>query len=127
MSLALGSTNNAALAASLLASYKAGATNTADAAGPTAAAGSAADTSSAARDTGLDSAVQDFLSYANETPAQRMRDAILKSMGLTEDDLKKMTPDQRKAVEETIEKKIKDAAERAAEQGKKGFVTDVTA
>ncbi len=85
------------------------------------------DASAAARDSGASKAVSDFLAYAKETPAQRMRDAILKSMGLTEDDLKSMSPDKRKAVEETIEKKIKDAAQQAAESGKKGFVTDVTA
>jgi hypothetical protein len=84
------------------------------------------DASAAARNSGSATAVQDFLNYAKETPAQRMRDAILKSMGLTEQDLEKMTPEQRKAVEETIEKKIKDAAEQAAEQGKRGFVADVT-
>lgn len=86
-----------------------------------------ADASAAARDSGASSAVSDFLAYAKETPAQRMRDAILKSMGLTEDDLKSMSPEKRKAVEETIEKKIKDAAEQAAQSGKKGLVTDITA
>ena len=39
-----------------------------------------------------DAAVQDFLDYAHMTPAQKMRASILKSMGMTEDDLKGMTP-----------------------------------
>jgi hypothetical protein len=86
-----------------------------------------ADASAAAHDSGASTAVSDFLDYAKKTPAQRMRDAILKSMGLTEDDLKRMSPDQRKAVEDAIREKIKDAAEEAAKKGKTGLVADVTA
>ncbi|HTI66584.1 MAG TPA: hypothetical protein VL460_03435 [Caulobacteraceae bacterium] len=85
------------------------------------------DASAAARDSGAGTAVSDFLNYANETPAQRMRDAILKSMGLSEDDLKAMSPEQRQAVENTIRERIKDAAEEAAKKGKTGLVADVTA
>jgi len=85
------------------------------------------DASAAARNSGADSAVTDFLDYAKETPAQRMRDAILKSMGLSEDDLKTMSPEKRKAVEETIRQKIRDAAEEAAKKGRTGLVADVTA
>ena len=81
----------------------------------------------AARNSGAGSAVADFLAYANETPAQRMRDGILKSMGLSEKDLEAMSPEQRKAVEDTIRQKIKDAAEQAAEKGKTGLVADVRA
>ena len=86
-----------------------------------------ADASAAARNSGADTAISDFLNYAKETPAQRMREAILKSMHLTEDDLKNMSPDQRKAVEDQIAQKIKDAAEEAAKKGKTGLVADVTA
>jgi len=85
------------------------------------------DASAAARNSGAGSAVTDFLNYAKESPAQRMRDAILKSMGLSENDLKSMSPEKRKAVEDAIAQKIKDAAEQAAKQGKTGLVTDVTA
>jgi hypothetical protein len=92
-----------------------------------AAAPTVADASATARDSGLDTAVQDFLDYAKKTPAERMRDAILKSMGLTEEDLKAMSPEKRKAVEETIRQKIKQAAEEAAKKGKTGLVADVTA
>ena len=86
-----------------------------------------ADASATARDSGLDTAVQDFLDYAKKTPAERMRDAILKSMGLTEEDVKSMSPEKRKAVEETIRQKIKQAAEDAAKKGQTGLVADVTA
>ena len=85
------------------------------------------DASASARNSGASSAVSDFLNYAKETPAQRMRDAILKSMGLSEDDLKAMSPEKRKAVEDAIAQKIKDAAEQAAQKGKTGLVADVTA
>jgi TPP-dependent pyruvate/acetoin dehydrogenase alpha subunit len=84
-----------------------------------------ADASAAARNSGAGNAVSEFLDYAKETPAQRMRDAILKSMGLSEDDLKNMSPEKRKAVEETIRQKIKDAAEEAANKGKTGLVADI--
>jgi hypothetical protein len=85
------------------------------------------DTSAAARNSGAGSAVSDFLDYANKTPAQRMRDAILKSMNLSEDDLKSMSPEKRKAVEDAIAQRIKQAAEDAAKKGKTGIVADVTA
>ena len=67
----------------------------------------------------------DFLKYAKMTPFDRMRAGILKSMNLTEDDLAKMSPDQRKAVEE----KIRDAIEKQLEkQGQKtGSLVDLSA
>ena len=37
-----------------------------------------------------------------------MRDAILKEMGLTEDDLAAMPPEKRKVIEDTIAAKIKE-------------------
>jgi len=92
-----------------------------------ASAPAAPDASAAGRNSGAASAVSDFLSYAKETPAQRMRDAILKSMGLSEQDLQNMSPEKRKAVEDAIAQKIKDAAEQAAQKGKTGLVADVTA
>jgi hypothetical protein len=87
----------------------------------------AADASAGARDSGAGSAVQDFLNYANESPGQKLMDSILKSMGLTEDDLKHMPPDKLKAVEATIQQKIKEAAEEAAQKGKTGVIANVTA
>ena len=91
------------------------------------AAPTVTDASAAARNSGAGKAVSDFLDYAKETPAQRMREAILKSMGLSEDDLKSMSPEKRKAVEETIRQRIREAAEQAAKKGKTGLVADVTA
>lgn len=85
------------------------------------------DASAAARNSGASKAMSDFQDYANKTPAQRMRDAILKSMGLSEDDLKAMSPEKRKAVEDAIARKIKERAEEAAKKGKTGLVADITA
>ncbi len=71
--------------------------------------------------------VADFESYANMTPAQRMRANILASMGLTEDDLKGMSPQQRAATEQKIEKAIQDAVmQQAREKAAKGQLADIT-
>lgn len=58
-----------------------------------------------------------FLRYAEQSPMERMREQILKSLGLTEDSLKALPPEERAAVEEQIrkmiEEKMREAAERA--------------
>jgi hypothetical protein len=69
--------------------------------------------------------VQQFLDYANMDPIQRMRAGILKSMGLTEDDLKNMSPEQQKAVEQKVEQLIQEQLKKNA--GKTGQVVDVSA
>lgn len=53
-------------------------------------------------------AAQELEEYLKKTPAQHMRDAILKEMGLTEDDLAAMPPAKRQAIEDTIAAKIKE-------------------
>ena len=42
-----------------------------------------------------------------KTPSERLREQILKSLGLTEEDLESMTPEERKAVETQIAQMIK--------------------
>lgn len=49
---------------------------------------------------------EDLAEWLKKTPAQHMRDAILKEMGLTEEEISKMPPDKRAAVEATIAEKI---------------------
>jgi hypothetical protein len=74
------------------------------------------------------SAAQWFTNYMNETPAQHMRDSILKSMGLTQDDLDKMSSEKRKAVEDEVAKRLKDQALQKTDNKKKsGILVDVTA
>ena len=76
-------------------------------------------------DASSDSVAKQFMDYANMSPMERMRAQILKSMGLTEDDLKKMSPEQQKAVEQKIEQIIKQKLEKNA--GTTGQVVDVSA
>ena len=72
-----------------------------------------------------DDVVQQFMDYAKMSPMERMRASILKSMGLTEDDLTKMSPEQQKAIEQKIEQMIKQELQKNA--GKTGQVVDVSA
>jgi TPP-dependent pyruvate/acetoin dehydrogenase alpha subunit len=67
--------------------------------------------------------------YAKKSPAEKIRDALLQSVGVTEDELKNMTPEQRKDVEQKIADKIKEAMQKQTEKGEspKGFFTDITA
>ena len=76
-------------------------------------------------DTGGDDVAKQFMDYAKMSPIERMRAQILKSMGLTEDDLKKMSPEQQKAVEQKIEQIIKQELQKNA--GTTGQVVNVSA
>jgi len=69
--------------------------------------------------------VQQFLDYAKMDPIQRLRANILKSMGLTEDDLKNMTLEQQKAVEQNIEQLTQEQLKKNVD--KPGQVVDVSA
>lgn len=51
---------------------------------------------------------EELAEYLRKTPAQHMRDAILKKMGLTEADLAAMTPEKRAALEQAITDQIKE-------------------
>jgi hypothetical protein len=73
-----------------------------------------------------DTAVEDFRAYANMTPAEKMRAAILGSMGLTEDSLKSMDPKERAKVEDEIKKLIQQKVEQSVEK-KTGVVIDLKA
>lgn len=57
--------------------------------------------------TATKTAAQELEELLRKTPIQLMRDAILKEMGLTEEELKHMPPDKRAAIEETIADRIK--------------------
>lgn len=64
-------------------------------------------------------AKSEFLKWAHMTPAERMRANLLSSMGLTEDDVAAMSPEDRKKVEdklrELIEAKVKQSAEKTGQ------------
>lgn len=92
-------------------------------------AASSADSSAGSKDLSptkeLDAAakaLEELLTYAKKTPAQLMREKILKQMGITEDELKQMPPEKQLAIEKTIADKIKEMLEnpevaKAAEAG----------
>ena len=56
----------------------------------------------------LDAARKDLEEYIRKGPIAHMREKILEQMGLSEEDLAKMTPEQRETVEKTIAARIKE-------------------
>lgn len=46
--------------------------------------------------------------YVNKSPAEHMREAVLKELGLTEEDLDAMPPEKRKAMEELINERVRE-------------------
>jgi hypothetical protein len=92
---------------------------------PASSAGATLGASTAAGSAG-GNAVADFMAYASETPAQQMRDTILRQLGLTENDLKAMSPQDRAKVEQKIKDLIKQKVEQSTEK-KTGVIVDVKA
>jgi hypothetical protein len=66
--------------------------------------------------TGGDPAAQEFLAFAKMTPAEKIRYLYLQRHGLTEKDLKAMSPAKRQAIEAEIRDEIKDAMRRNTEK-----------
>ncbi|WP_068827571.1 hypothetical protein [Pseudomonas sp. BMS12] len=58
-----------------------------------------------------DPALKAFHDYMAMTPAEKMRDAILKEMGLTEEEVDAMSPEQQEAVENEIAERMQQRAE----------------
>ncbi len=63
---------------------------------------------------------QGLTAYIMELHAKRLREEILASMGLTEEDLGKMSPEQRAAVEKAISEEIQKRMTAEALMDKKG-------
>jgi hypothetical protein len=74
--------------------------------------------------TKADTAVDDFMAYANMTPAQKMRAAILGSMNMTEEQLNAMDPKERAKIEQKIKDIIKEKVEESIEK-KTGVAVDL--
>lgn len=53
-----------------------------------------------------EAAYAEFREYMDKSPAERMRDVILREMGLTEEQLEALPPEQREAVEKEIAARI---------------------
>ncbi|NUU35021.1 hypothetical protein [Pseudomonas sp. C2B4] len=69
---------------------------------------------------GGESAADAFKEYMSKTPEQRMRDAILEEMGLTQEEVDAMPPEQQKKVGEEIAQRMEDKRELAeAEKAQK--------
>lgn len=59
------------------------------------------------------SATTEFKEYMSKSPEQRIHDAILKEMGLTQEEVDKMPPEKQKAIGEEIAQRMQDKAEMA--------------
>ena len=73
---------------------------------------------------GAKSAEEQFLEIARKSPLERLRDKILEDMKMSEDDVAKMEPEARQAVEDEIKRRMMEALQASAETGK---VLDKTA
>ena len=74
------------------------------------------------------SAKDEFLKYQAMTPAQKMRAMMLAKLGLTEEQVKAMTPEDRKKVEDKIKDMIKQQVQNDPDKkGQKGLVANIFA
>lgn len=68
--------------------------------------------------------MEEFLSYQRMTPQQKIREAILKEYGLTEETLQQAPANARKRIEEEIQEEIKKMVKNNMAQ--KGILVDMT-
>ncbi|KZD09804.1 hypothetical protein [Oceanibaculum pacificum] len=71
------------------------------------------------------SAEDEFLSYMEKTPAERMREAILGSMGMTEEQLAGMDAAEREKIEQKIRETIRAKVEEDTEK-RTGMIVDMS-
>lgn len=55
--------------------------------------------------------VEEFMAWVQMTPAEKLRDRILKELGLTEEQLEAMDPEEQEKIEELIAQRIRDQLE----------------
>ncbi|TBU72140.1 hypothetical protein [Phytopseudomonas daroniae] len=67
-----------------------------------------------------DSALAQFMAYMEMTPAEKIRDKILKEVGMTEEELESLPPEQRAAVEKEIAEKMQTLQQLQAAQDEQG-------
>jgi len=72
-----------------------------------------------------DSVESEFTKLANMSPTERIRESILKSLGLTDDQLNALPPQQRDAIEKKISDLVKQAT--GGNQGNTGQNLDISA
>jgi hypothetical protein len=64
-----------------------------------------------------------FLKEAKKTPAERLHEALLKKLGLTEEQFKALDPDTKASVEQAIRDEI---AKLAKQKGDTGVLADIS-
>ena len=70
------------------------------------------------------SAEEEFLEIARKSPLERLRDKILEDMKMSEEDVARMTPEDRQVVEDEIKRRMMEALQASTDTGK---VVDKTA
>ncbi|MEQ1817425.1 MAG: hypothetical protein ABL871_02350 [Terricaulis sp.] len=65
------------------------------------------------------SATEKFLKEAQKTPMERMREQVLGALGLTEEALAQMTPDERRSAEDKIRQMIEEKIRQGVNGGDK--------
>lgn len=71
-------------------------------------------------DEGGNAALEAFKAYMAMTPAEKMRDSILKEIGMTEEEIEALPPEQQKAVEEEIAQRMEERAKMQAQSEDNG-------
>lgn len=66
---------------------------------------------SSTEDTSSRNVVEEFMAWVQMTPAEKLRDRILKELGLTEEQLEAMDPEEQEKIEELIAQRIRDQLE----------------
>ena len=85
-------------------------------------------TASTSSPTGETSAKDDFLKYQAMTPAQKMRAMALAKLGVTEEQLKAMSPEDRAKIEQKLKDMIKQQVQNDLDKkDKTGQIADVLA
>ncbi|OIN86980.1 MAG: hypothetical protein AUJ12_03565 [Alphaproteobacteria bacterium CG1_02_46_17] len=83
-----------------------------------------ASTSTSKPSSQINDAITQFLEYQKMTPEEKMRDAILKKLGMTEEDIAALSPDERAKIEEKIKDMIKEEIEN--KMAEKGILIDLS-
>ncbi|THD57797.1 hypothetical protein [Phenylobacterium sp.] len=91
---------------------------------PTSPSSPGAGSSAGGSTSGLSQAEQQFLDWANMTPAQQMRAQIMQDLGVTPQDEQNMTPQDRAKLEEKIRELVKEKVQESTEK-KTGVAVDI--
>ncbi len=77
---------------------------------------------------GEPSAKDEFLKFQSKSPAEKMRAMILAKLGVTEEQVKAMSAEDRKKIEDKIQEMIKQQVQNdIGKKGQTGLVADILA